>query len=108
MPIKLTTTAPVTTVPTANEFEVFHLELHRGIDFSTGVRIVDVLRSYIEVRLIGQNNIVTICHYYAKEADDLIIALDKAPLNVKDLQSRVIERLLADGKLVGTISGAPE
>ena len=42
------------------------------------------------------------------DAGDMIRALNKANLSVKSLHRRVMERLLADGHLTGTISGTPD
>jgi hypothetical protein len=38
-------------------------------------------------------------------AEALIIALNKANLSVKSLQRRILEKLVADGRMDGTISG---
>lgn len=42
------------------------------------------------------------------KALNLMIALNKANLSIKSLQRRVLEQLVADGLLTGTISGAPD
>jgi hypothetical protein len=41
-------------------------------------------------------------------AQALMIALNKAPLDTKSLHRRIMEKLIADGVLVGTISGLPD
>jgi hypothetical protein len=46
--------------------------------------------------------------YEGQTALNLIIALNKVDLSVKSLHRRVIERLINDGKLDGTIGGAPD
>jgi hypothetical protein len=38
----------------------------------------------------------------------LMVGLNKANLSIKSLQRRVLERLIADGKLSGSITGAPD
>ena len=37
----------------------------------------------------------------------LMLALNTANLSIKSLYRRVLERLIADGKIAGTISGTP-
>lgn len=81
----------------------------------TGVEVVG-LEMYtrpvpnIHIVLMDQNG-KTSDHYY-READGalgLILALNKANLAIKSLQRRILEKLLADGKLVvGTITGTPD
>ena len=41
-------------------------------------------------------------------AQALMIALNKAPLDTKSLHRRIMEKLIADGVLAGTISGTPD
>lgn len=42
------------------------------------------------------------------EALALMVALNKANLSTKSLQRRILERLIADGKLRGSVSGTPD
>lgn len=46
--------------------------------------------------------------YTGSTATNLMVALNKANLSTKSLQRRILEQLVADGKLVGTISGTPD
>lgn len=46
--------------------------------------------------------------YNGEEALTLMIALNKANLSTKSLQKRILERLIADNRLAGTISGTPD
>ena len=46
--------------------------------------------------------------YYGTVATNLMIALNKTDLSVKSLQKRIFEKLIADGKILGTISGVPD
>ena len=45
--------------------------------------------------------------YSGQTATDLMVALNTANLSIKSLHKRVLERLVSDGKLLGTISGTP-
>lgn len=38
----------------------------------------------------------------------LIVAINKANLSLKSEQRRILERLIADGKLAGTVTGTPD
>ena len=88
--------------PTVTDYRVWSLYLGRG---------EGVIRIVVE-----DNNFQRTTHVYADDpetgsmiATNLMIALNKADLSVKSLQRRIIERLVADGKLpVGTVEGTPE
>jgi hypothetical protein len=94
--------------PTTPDLEICHLELHRGVKFVGAVRILDKALSYININVVGQNGVSLPFAYTGATADDLCVALDKANLAIKDLHTRVFERLIADGLLKGTISGSPD
>lgn len=46
--------------------------------------------------------------YEGAIATTLMLALNVANLSTKSLHKRVLERLIADGKLAGTIAGTPD
>ena len=46
--------------------------------------------------------------YSGTEARNLMIALNKANLSTNSLQKRVMDKLIADGKIAGSVSGAPD
>lgn len=46
--------------------------------------------------------------YEGATATTLMLALNKTDLSVQSLQRRILARLIADGKLAGTISGSPQ
>lgn len=46
--------------------------------------------------------------YQGDEAKNLMVALNKANLSTKSLHKRILEKLINDGHLAGTISGTPE
>lgn len=46
--------------------------------------------------------------YSGQIAHDLMLALNKTDNSVKSMHRRILEYLINDGKLVGTISGAPD
>lgn len=46
-------------------------------------------------------------HYSGAEATNLMVILNTANLTTNSLHKRTLNKLLADGKLVGTVSGTP-
>jgi hypothetical protein len=62
----------------------------------------------ISIQLRGQNGEPFSFSYSGSVATTLMRALNKADLSVKSLQRRILERLVADGALAGTISGTPD
>jgi len=46
--------------------------------------------------------------YAGSEATTLMTSINKANLTVKSLHRRMLEKLIADGKLSGSISGTPD
>ena len=63
----------------------------------------------ITIVLLGANNErKQIVYDENSGATALMTGLNKANLSVKSLHKRIMERLLSDGHLAGTISGAPD
>ena len=56
----------------------------------------------------GDNGEYTSIGYEGTEATTLMRALNRANLSTKSLHRRIMEKAVSDGKLNGTISGAPE
>lgn len=46
--------------------------------------------------------------YDGDEAVQMMVALNKANLSVKSLHRRILEKLIADGKIEGAIEGGPD
>lgn len=65
----------------------------------------DWVQEQVVVVLRGTNGVEKTIVY--REAEAMIRQLNKANLTVKSLQRRVMEKLIADGHLIGTISGVP-
>jgi hypothetical protein len=61
----------------------------------------------IKISLLGQNGERRLFSYTGPQAATMMAALNTANLSVKSLSRRVLERLVADGKLPGTVSGTP-
>lgn len=62
----------------------------------------------IVISLVSDNGVRKTVGYADAEAETMMIALNKVNLSTKSLQKRIFERLVADGHLVGTISGSPD
>ncbi len=69
---------------------------------------LDVEQSTISIGLVSNNGKHTSAQYTGAVAVTLLNALNKANLTVKSLQKRILERLLADGKFDGSVSGVPD
>src|SRR3990167_2117307 len=63
----------------------------------------------IQIMLRDNNNQITHYLYTGAQATTLMVALNTANLATKSLQRRILEQLVADGKLTrGTVTGAPK
>ncbi|KKM14920.1 hypothetical protein LCGC14_1701240 [marine sediment metagenome] len=63
----------------------------------------------IVIRLVGDNGErKEVVFGDADNARSMMRALNKADLSAKSLHRRIIEKLISDGHLVGSISGAPD
>jgi len=63
---------------------------------------------YIHIELVSDTG-DTIQHSYEGDvARNLMIALNKADLSTNSLQRRVLNKLISDGVITGTISGVPD
>lgn len=77
------------------EYQVVYLEL-------------DWERARIVVKLHGSDGSRLSHNYRGDTATQLMRALNTANLSAKSLHRRVLERLVADGVIGGTISGVPD
>jgi len=66
------------------------------------------LDQHIRIELVADSGEVIEHSYDGDIARNLMIALNKMDLSVKSLQRRVMEKLIADGVLAGTITGIPD
>lgn len=64
--------------------------------------------SEIGILLEGENGERRSFGYEGSEALMLMTALNKANLSTLSLQKRIMNRLIADGKLTGSVTGAPD
>lgn len=62
----------------------------------------------IKVAFRGDNGEYTSIGYTGTEATTLMLSLNKSNLSTKSLLKRIMERVVADGKLTGIISGTPD
>jgi hypothetical protein len=60
----------------------------------------------IVVTLKGEDGKYVDAVYEGATATTLMIALNKANLSTRSLNQRIFDRLIADGKLIGTVAGS--
>ncbi len=65
-------------------------------------------KATIKAGFRGDNGEYTSVGWDGATATTLMVALNKANLSTKSLHKRIMEKAVADGKLSGTISGAPD
>lgn len=70
--------------------------------------VLDWERSNVQISMIGPNNVRLTYSFGGTNAMNAMLALNKADLSVKSLHRRIIEKLVADGVIDGTISGTPD
>ena len=91
---QLDLTTPVTT-PDITSWRVVYLELNWAAQS-------------IRIGLLGTNGETSHHNYNGEVAITLMTNLNKANLSTKSLQRRILERLIIDGHLEGSISGTPD
>lgn len=77
-------------------------------DYRVIVLHLDLEGAQIAIHLRGTNGERREFRYEGAEATQLLVALNKANLSIKSLQRRILEKLIADGKLAGNVTGAPD
>ena len=90
--LNLTTPIPASTL---TDYQVMRLDLN----WAGQVLHVDIISN--TGKHLGHE-------YRGATAVNLMVALNKANLSVKSLHKRVLEQLVADGILAGSISGSPD
>lgn len=79
---------------------------------TTYYRVVRVLFDWREARIAvvveGERGELKTFDYEAAEALTLMRALNTANLSTLSLQKRILNRLVADGKMSGTVTGTPD
>lgn len=76
--------------------------------YRVGMLTLDWDAASITIRLQGTNGEVTTQGYSGATATTLMNQLNVANLSATSLHKRVIQRLVSDGKIAGTISGSPD
>ena len=71
------------------------------------VLYLDWQNAHIQIGLLGPLGEQASFTYDGEEATNLMIALNTANLTTNSLHKRALNKLIADGKLAGTISGTP-
>lgn len=77
-------------------------------DYRVRRLVLDVEAPAIIIQVRGTNGEAKEFSYQGATAQALLQALNTANLTTKSLQRRILEKLIADGKLVGTVTGTPD
>lgn len=101
---RVTLSTPVKADPGATVFRVSELNLNvEGHSITVRLREADGAGAFV------RDGHFLAFGYVDAEADALLSSLNTANLSIKSLQRRIIEKLVADGKVAaGTISGVPQ
>ena len=79
---------------------------------STSFQVIELVLNWKGkyIRITLESNIGNVQHfeYDTDKATQLMTALNKANLSTKSLHKRILEQLVADGKLSGAVSGVPD
>lgn len=86
---------------------LYHPDPRTAADLSVSKIILDWDGQGLII-VVGKGDVRREFAYNGAQAVTLMTAINKANLTVKSLQRRILEQLVSDGKLVGTISGAPD
>lgn len=65
-------------------------------------------RGRIEINLVGENGETKSIAYDDPEGRALMVAMNRMDFSSVSLQRRIMNKLLADGHLVGAVSGIPD
>lgn len=77
-------------------------------DYRVSSLLLDTERARIVILLRGTNGERKQCEYEGADATTLMTALNKTNLATKSLHRRILERLVADGKIDGAVNGSPD
>lgn len=103
------TLAAPETPPTNTRWIVQEVRLAQGVRYAgDGTIEVDALLSQIYVHLVGDHGQVLDHTWNGQPAHNLLVALNKANLTIKSLHKRVMEQLITDGVIAGSITGTPD
>lgn len=94
--------------PTTNVWRIKTLTLDQGLASEAGPIANDPTKSVIRVVLLGLNGKTLSHNWEGAGADADIVSFNKLNLSTTSLQKRIFNKLIADGVIVGTISGAPD
>ena len=79
-----------------------------SMDMETVAGIAGSPPGLIVIRLRDNLNVLSSYQYFGADATTMIKTLNTANLSTKSMHKRILEKLSNDGKLVGTVTGAPD
>jgi hypothetical protein len=93
---------------TTTAWRVRGLSLIRGYASAAGSVTLNTANSLIQVSLIGEHGRTLEHSWQGALADADIVALNKVNLTTNSLHKRILQKLITDGVIAGTISGTPD
>lgn len=100
--------APVGATLATPRWLVESVSLYRGYSVAGDVITANPASSSIKVTLIGEHGHRKSHQWIGASADNDIVALNKVNLSTKSLHKRIMEKLIDDGIIAGTIAGSPD
>lgn len=97
-----------TPIPSAPRWFVETITLRRGLSCAGGAITAVPPDSAIIVTLIAENGQHKIHQWTGAAADTLILGLNKANLSTNTLNKRVLDKLIADGVILGVSAGTAD
>jgi hypothetical protein len=76
-------------------------------NYRVNSKLFNTDRKLVQFGLVDNTGKRLFFEYVGPVAIQMINALNKANLTNNSLDKRILERLVADGKLIGTVSGSP-
>ena len=70
--------------------------------------LFDIAGAGIVIDLVSNTGQAIQCSYNGDEATKLMVAMNKINFTVTSMQKKILQKLIADAKLAGTISGSPD
>lgn len=98
-----------TPIPAAPRWFVQSLTVRRGMSAAGGVITPNAADSQITVALLAENGQVKVHDWTGATADALIVSLNKINLTPPNtLNKRILDRLIADGVILGVSAGTAD
>ena len=92
----------------AEQLDLASPTVHAVNNYRVSILTLDWYGARIGIDLVDNNGLPLSFSYTGPTATQMMRALNKANLTNNSLHKRVLNQLISDGKLAGSISGSPE